>query len=92
MTAVRHLDWDDLRYLLAVARGAGLAGAARSLGVNPSTVFRRLNALVGGNGLPGKGSRPNRRGPIPGQPPPSSISLSAGGLVPIMPDGRPSSL
>jgi DNA-binding transcriptional LysR family regulator len=51
MTAVRHLDWDDLRYLLAVARGAGLAGAARSLGVNPSTVFRRLNALEAGLGV-----------------------------------------
>ena len=43
--APRDLDWDDLRYLLAVARGGGLAAAARSLGVNHSTVFRRLNAL-----------------------------------------------
>lgn len=37
--------WDDLRLVLAVARGGGLAGAARSLGVNHSTVFRRLNAV-----------------------------------------------
>ena len=39
------LDWDDLRFVLAVARDAGLTGAARSLGVNQSTVFRRLNSL-----------------------------------------------
>jgi DNA-binding transcriptional LysR family regulator len=37
--------WDDLRYLLAIARNRSLAGAARSLGVNHSTVFRRLNAF-----------------------------------------------
>lgn len=38
-------SWDDLRLALAVARGGGLARAATTLGVNPSTVFRRLNAL-----------------------------------------------
>ncbi|HRQ64556.1 MAG TPA: LysR family transcriptional regulator [Xanthomonadaceae bacterium] len=37
--------WDDLRYLLAIAREGSLAGAARSLGVNHSTAFRRLHAL-----------------------------------------------
>jgi len=37
--------WDDLRYLLAIARASSLNGAARALGVNHSTVFRRLNAL-----------------------------------------------
>jgi DNA-binding transcriptional LysR family regulator len=37
-------NWDDLRYLLAIAREGSLNGAARSLGVNHSTVFRRLNA------------------------------------------------
>lgn len=37
--------WDDLRLFLAVARAGTLAGAARTLGVNHSTVFRRLNAL-----------------------------------------------
>jgi DNA-binding transcriptional LysR family regulator len=51
MTWFQDLDWDDLRYLLAVARGAGLAAAARSLGVNHSTVFRRLNALEEGLGV-----------------------------------------
>ncbi|HYD98347.1 MAG TPA: LysR family transcriptional regulator [Alphaproteobacteria bacterium] len=38
-------DWDDLRYVLAVARARGLTAAAAALGVNTSTVFRRLGAL-----------------------------------------------
>jgi DNA-binding transcriptional LysR family regulator len=38
-------DWDDLRTVLAVARGSGLSGAAAALGVNQSTVFRRVNRL-----------------------------------------------
>lgn len=38
-------DWDDLRVLLAIARGGGLVVAARSLGVNHSSVYRRLDAL-----------------------------------------------
>ena len=37
--------WDDLRVILAIARRSTLAGAARELGVNHSTVFRRLNAF-----------------------------------------------
>lgn len=37
--------WDDLRTVLAVARAGSLTGAARQLGVNHSTVFRRLGAL-----------------------------------------------
>jgi DNA-binding transcriptional LysR family regulator len=36
------VDWEDLRYLLAIGRERSLAGAARRLGVNHSTVFRRL--------------------------------------------------
>ncbi len=39
------MDWNDLRYFLAVAREGSLAGAARDLGVNHSTVFRRLKGL-----------------------------------------------
>lgn len=39
--------WDDLRYVLAVARTGSLNAAARTLGVNHSTMFRRLNALEG---------------------------------------------
>lgn len=37
------MDWDDLRYFLAVAEAQSLQGAARRLGVNHSTVFRRIN-------------------------------------------------
>jgi DNA-binding transcriptional LysR family regulator len=39
------LPWDHLRFALAVARGGNLAGAARSLGVDLTTVSRRLAAL-----------------------------------------------
>ena len=39
------MDWDDLRYFLAVARSGSLSGAARSLGVNHSTVFRRIQGF-----------------------------------------------
>ena len=38
-------NWDDLRVFLAVARAGSLSGAARSLGVNHSTVFRRIVGL-----------------------------------------------
>lgn len=36
------LDWNDLRLVLAVAREGSLAGAARSLSLQHSTVFRRI--------------------------------------------------
>lgn len=39
------IDWNDLRYLLAVARGGSTAAAARTLGVNQSTVVRRIGVL-----------------------------------------------
>ncbi len=39
------MDWDDLRFFLAVARAGTLSGAARSLAVNHATVLRRLRAL-----------------------------------------------
>jgi DNA-binding transcriptional LysR family regulator len=38
------LDWNDLRYLLAVARTGSLAKAARALGVHQTTVGRRIRA------------------------------------------------
>jgi DNA-binding transcriptional LysR family regulator len=41
----RVFDWNDLRYLLAIARTGSLAGAARDLGVEHTTVGRRLAAL-----------------------------------------------
>ncbi len=40
-----HVDWDDLRYALAVARTTTLSGAGASLGVSHTTVGRRLRAL-----------------------------------------------
>ena len=42
---MQNLNWNDLRYLLAVARGRTLSGAARILGVDDTTVSRRLTAL-----------------------------------------------
>lgn len=38
------LAWDDLRFVLAIARSGNLRAAAAALGVNHSTMFRRLNA------------------------------------------------
>ena len=37
-------EWDDLRFFLAVARAGSISGAANQLGVNHSTVSRRINA------------------------------------------------
>jgi DNA-binding transcriptional LysR family regulator len=39
------MDWDDLRVFLAVARRASHKGAARQLGIDPTTVGRRIAAL-----------------------------------------------
>lgn len=39
------MRWNDLEVLVAVAAAGSLSGAASALGVNHSTVFRRLNAL-----------------------------------------------
>src|SRR6202046_3388058 len=39
------IDWDDVRYFLAVARGAPVRAAAEHLGVNHSTVLRRIAQL-----------------------------------------------
>ena len=41
----QDIAWDDFRTVLAVCREGTLSGAARLLGVNHSTVFRRINAL-----------------------------------------------
>jgi DNA-binding transcriptional LysR family regulator len=38
-------DWNEPRLVLAVARAGSLTGAAKALGIDHSTVFRRLNAL-----------------------------------------------
>ncbi|MFQ5546527.1 MAG: LysR family transcriptional regulator, partial [Acidiferrobacterales bacterium] len=39
------MNWDDIRFLLAIQRGRTLSAAARQLGVNQTTVARRLAAL-----------------------------------------------
>ncbi|WP_394849025.1 LysR family transcriptional regulator [Pendulispora brunnea] len=39
------MNWDDLRYLLVLARATTLARAAKAIGVDQSTVRRRLEAL-----------------------------------------------
>lgn len=41
-SATSELDWNDLRTVLAVVRAGTLAGAARSLELRHSTVFRRI--------------------------------------------------
>jgi DNA-binding transcriptional LysR family regulator len=45
------LNWDDVRYFLAVHRAGSLAGAGRSLGVNHTTVSRRVAALESSLGV-----------------------------------------
>ncbi|MBW6425963.1 LysR family transcriptional regulator [Rhizobium sp. XQZ8] len=39
------IDWDDVRYFLAAARGGSVRAAAKSLGVNHATVLRRIAQL-----------------------------------------------
>lgn len=39
------MDWDDLRFLLAVTRASTLSEAAKALGVTQTTVTRRLTSL-----------------------------------------------
>lgn len=41
----RMLAWDDLLYVLAIGRSGSLSGAARELGVNHATVYRRINKV-----------------------------------------------
>jgi DNA-binding transcriptional LysR family regulator len=41
---MQAMQWDDLRYVLAIARNDTLAAAARRLGVNETTAARRLRA------------------------------------------------
>jgi DNA-binding transcriptional LysR family regulator len=39
------MDWDDLRYVLALSRGGTMSAAADELGVTHTTVSRRLSAF-----------------------------------------------
>ncbi|WP_392887708.1 LysR family transcriptional regulator [Pseudomonas migulae] len=44
------MDWDDLRFFLAIARAGSLGAAAKQLGVSHPTVGRRLQALEQASG------------------------------------------
>jgi len=46
------MNWDDLRFLLAVARTGSMSAAARSLTVNHATVIRRIRSLEESLGAP----------------------------------------
>ncbi len=46
------MDWDDLRYMLAIRREGSLSGAGASLGVTHTTVGRRLRAIEQRLGVP----------------------------------------
>ena len=52
MASSDDLDWDDLRYFLRAAQTGTLAGAARALGVEHTTIGRRLTALERSFGAP----------------------------------------
>ena len=45
------MAWDDLRFVLSVAEEGTLSGAARTLGVNHSTVLRRVAAFEAEKGV-----------------------------------------
>ena len=47
----RNDNWDDLRFLLCVARHGSVSAAARALGVNHATVLRRVAAVEERTGL-----------------------------------------
>ena len=42
---MQHLNWDNLRYVLMVANRGSISAAARELGVDRSTVLRRINSF-----------------------------------------------
>ena len=42
---MQHINWDNLRYVLVVAQKGSIAAAARELGVNRTTVLRRIDAF-----------------------------------------------
>ncbi|MEO0956889.1 MAG: LysR family transcriptional regulator [Pseudomonadota bacterium] len=42
---LQKLNWSDVPYILSVCEAGSLAGAARMLGVNHSTVFRRVEGV-----------------------------------------------
>src|SRR5215471_18191655 len=52
MATDEELDWNDLRYFLRAAQAGTLAGAARAMGVEHSTIGRRLASLERALGAP----------------------------------------
>ena len=52
MAVEDDLDWDDLRYFLRAVQAGTLAGAARTMGVDHSTIGRRLSILERALGAP----------------------------------------
>lgn len=48
----KPISWEDLRLVRALGAARGIPGAAQALGLDPSTVFRRLNALDAALGEP----------------------------------------
>jgi DNA-binding transcriptional LysR family regulator len=49
---LNHLDWNDLRIFLTVARAGNLSKAGRLLGIDHATVGRRISALEFALGTP----------------------------------------
>ena len=52
LNANRTMDWNDLRYFLAVAREGSTLAAGRALRTSQTTVARRIAALEGALGFP----------------------------------------
>ncbi|MEI1248067.1 LysR family transcriptional regulator [Rhizobium aouanii] len=48
---MQALDWNDFRYVLALMRGGSHSAAGRQLGVDPTTVGRRLRAIEAALGV-----------------------------------------
>ena len=46
-----RLEWSDLRIILAICRAGSLVGAARNLGKDHSTLFRKLNRIESDAGV-----------------------------------------
>ncbi|QPH54946.1 LysR family transcriptional regulator [Pontivivens ytuae] len=46
------MNWNDLRFFLAVSRSGSLSEAARQIGTSPSRVSRRIEALEAALGIP----------------------------------------